>query len=150
MINKVNKINKIFVLIIIGPIDIILFFYPNHTYNTLPQPKPKFVSYSNFFFSLLFYLFHPFLPPFLSLFLVFLSLCCPRVLFGGSSFSHFFRQVKKKVDTSWSLLHSFSLSLSPSLLLRFTGIIVKPVLVAFACYLLLGGATGIAYHQLHN
>ena len=117
----INKVNKIFVLVIIGPIDIILF-YPNHTYNTLPQPKPKFVSYSNFFFSLLFYLFHPFLSPFLSLFLVFLSLCCPRVLFGGSSFSHFFRQVKKKVDTSWSLLHSFSLSLS--LLLSFSDLLV--------------------------
>ena len=124
MINKVNKINKIFVLVIIGPIDIILFYFilskPYLQYTAPTKTKICFVFL--FFFSLLFYLFHPFLSPFLSLFLVFLSLCCPRVLFGGSSFSHFFRQVKKKVDTSWSLLHSFSLSLS--LLLSFSDLLV--------------------------
>ena len=63
-------------------------------------------------------------------------------------FSHFFSQVRQtsnQVKKKKKQIHTSFPSLSLSLfLLRSTGIIVKPVLVAFACYLLLGGATGIA------
>ena len=81
MIYKVNKINKNFVSEIIGPIDIILFFYPNHTYNTLPQPNQhlfRILIVFFFFFRFYFICSARFYPvwngPFLSLFLVFLSL----------------------------------------------------------------------------
>ena len=96
---KVDKFYSIFVLVIIWLINIVLFFYPYHTqylqYSTTLTKTNICFGFFFFFFWLLFYLFQLFLSPFLSLFLVFLSFCCPRVLLGGSAFSHIISQVRQ-------------------------------------------------------
>ena len=82
--NLTNKYS--FILLSIPYSVLTIQYYPN-------QNQHLFRFF--FFFLVFFYLFHPVLSPFLSLFLVFLSFCCPRVLLGGSSFSHLISQVRQ-------------------------------------------------------